>query len=370
MAMIAHMATLRRGRCRSCTSSTDSEPATSSRRSRSSRTRTSGADRRGLGPRAPEGRRLHPDRPNLRGTAQNPDVFFQAREACNPFYLAVPGIVRESMERFAKLTGVAYGLVRLRLGAPDAECVLVHDGIGRRAPRTQAVAKLVARGREGRPPDGAPVPAVRHRGLRGSAAEDGARDRRARPHQGAGGDRRAAVPGRGHRARRGVARAGRDAAGDRRPLRTVVGRSSRRRWPRRRSTRSRSRSRSATSPSASTSRTCRSRSTMRSTLSRRASRAASTASVPTAPSARPRTRSRSSARTRRSTCRATSSTTASKSGAITVSHLRFGPKPIESSYLIRHADFIACHQFEFMRSSTCWCLPGPAQRSCSTAPTG
>src|ERR1700756_235256 len=42
-------------------------------------------------------RALTPDRPVLRGTAQNPDVFFQAREACNPYYLACPGIVRETM---------------------------------------------------------------------------------------------------------------------------------------------------------------------------------------------------------------------------------------------------------------------------------
>ncbi|MEJ5200095.1 MAG: pyruvate:ferredoxin (flavodoxin) oxidoreductase, partial [Anaerolineae bacterium] len=55
-------------------------------------------------------RALNPERPFIRGTAQNPDVFFQSREACNPFYLATPGIVQEYMDRFAKLTGRAYHL--------------------------------------------------------------------------------------------------------------------------------------------------------------------------------------------------------------------------------------------------------------------
>jgi len=55
-------------------------------------------------------RALSPDRPVIRGTAQNPDVFFQAREACNPFYDAVPGIVQSVMNRFADQTGRAYHL--------------------------------------------------------------------------------------------------------------------------------------------------------------------------------------------------------------------------------------------------------------------
>src|ERR1700756_528752 len=50
-------------------------------------------------------RALNPDRPVLRGTAQNPDVFFQAREACNPFYLACPAIVQAVMDSFAGRTG-------------------------------------------------------------------------------------------------------------------------------------------------------------------------------------------------------------------------------------------------------------------------
>ena len=55
-------------------------------------------------------RALSPERPKLRGTAQNPDVFFQAREACNPFYDAAAGIVQKHMDKFAKLVGRQYHL--------------------------------------------------------------------------------------------------------------------------------------------------------------------------------------------------------------------------------------------------------------------
>jgi pyruvate-ferredoxin/flavodoxin oxidoreductase len=75
---------------------------------------------------------LSPDRPVLRGSAQNPDVFFQAREACSPFYRAVPGIVQQVMDRFATLTGRAYHLFDY-YGAPDAERVIVIMGSGSEA---------------------------------------------------------------------------------------------------------------------------------------------------------------------------------------------------------------------------------------------
>jgi pyruvate-ferredoxin/flavodoxin oxidoreductase len=75
---------------------------------------------------------LTPDRPIIRGTAQNPDVFFQAREACNPFHAAVPGIVQSVMDRFAALTGRAYHLFDY-YGAPDAERVIVLMGSGAEA---------------------------------------------------------------------------------------------------------------------------------------------------------------------------------------------------------------------------------------------
>ncbi len=72
-------------------------------------------------------RALNPDRPVLRGTAQNPDVFFQARERCNPFYLACPDITQKVMDKFAGLTGRRYRLFDY-VGAPDATQVLVIMG--------------------------------------------------------------------------------------------------------------------------------------------------------------------------------------------------------------------------------------------------
>ena len=57
--------------------------------------------------RAHRARALRPDRPVMRGTAQNPDVFFQAREAVNPYYLAVPGHRQEEMDKFARVSPAA-----------------------------------------------------------------------------------------------------------------------------------------------------------------------------------------------------------------------------------------------------------------------
>lgn len=74
-------------------------------------------------------RGLSPDRPMIRGTAQNPDVYFQGRETVNPFYATTPGIVQKYMDRFAKLTGRAYKLFDY-FGAPDAEYVIVAMGSG------------------------------------------------------------------------------------------------------------------------------------------------------------------------------------------------------------------------------------------------
>jgi pyruvate-ferredoxin/flavodoxin oxidoreductase len=74
-------------------------------------------------------RSLSPDRPVLRGTAQNPDVYFQARETVNPYYMAVPGIVQDAMDRFASLTGRRYKLYDY-IGAADAERVVILMGSG------------------------------------------------------------------------------------------------------------------------------------------------------------------------------------------------------------------------------------------------
>lgn len=69
-------------------------------------------------------RAMNPENPVLRGTAQNPDVFFQNRETINKFYAACPDIVQEEMDKFAKLTGRQYHLFDY-VGAPDAEYVAV-----------------------------------------------------------------------------------------------------------------------------------------------------------------------------------------------------------------------------------------------------
>ncbi len=74
-------------------------------------------------------RALSPDHPFIRGTAQNPDVFFQARETVNPYYLACPEIVQKVMSKFAKVVGREYHLFQYA-GAPDAERVIVLMGSG------------------------------------------------------------------------------------------------------------------------------------------------------------------------------------------------------------------------------------------------
>ncbi len=72
-------------------------------------------------------RSLNPERPVIRGTNQNPDIFFQAREACNPFFSAVPETVAGYLKQISKLTGRDYQLFNYH-GAPDAEYVLVAMG--------------------------------------------------------------------------------------------------------------------------------------------------------------------------------------------------------------------------------------------------
>jgi pyruvate-ferredoxin/flavodoxin oxidoreductase len=89
-------------------------------------------------------RALTPDRPKLRGSAQNPDVFFQAREAANPFYIATPTIVQNAMDRFGERTGRSYRLCDY-VGAPDAERVIVLMGSGAGAVE-ETVAALNKRG--------------------------------------------------------------------------------------------------------------------------------------------------------------------------------------------------------------------------------
>jgi pyruvate-ferredoxin/flavodoxin oxidoreductase len=74
-------------------------------------------------------RALTPDRPVIRGTAQNPDTFFQARETCNRFYFECPSLTQEAMDRFAAITGRGYHLFDY-VGHPEAERVVVLMGSG------------------------------------------------------------------------------------------------------------------------------------------------------------------------------------------------------------------------------------------------
>ena len=89
--------------------------------------------------RAHRARALDPEHPFIRGTAQNPDTFFQGREAVNPFYAATPQIVQAAMDRFAGLTGRAYHLFDYD-GPDDAERVLIVMGSGAEVARETAQA--------------------------------------------------------------------------------------------------------------------------------------------------------------------------------------------------------------------------------------
>jgi pyruvate-ferredoxin/flavodoxin oxidoreductase len=89
-------------------------------------------------------RGMSPDQPTLRGTAQNPDVFFQAREACTPFYDAIPAAVQGLMDDLATRTGRSYRLVEYT-GAPDADRVAILMGSGVGAAQ-EAVEEMVRRG--------------------------------------------------------------------------------------------------------------------------------------------------------------------------------------------------------------------------------
>jgi pyruvate-ferredoxin/flavodoxin oxidoreductase len=94
--------------------------------------------------RAHRDRALSPERPFIRGTAQNPDVYFQARETVNPFYARVPGVVEDAMGRLGERTGRRLRLVEYT-GHPDADRVLVVMGSGGETVR-ETVAALTAEG--------------------------------------------------------------------------------------------------------------------------------------------------------------------------------------------------------------------------------
>jgi pyruvate-ferredoxin/flavodoxin oxidoreductase len=89
-------------------------------------------------------RALSPDHPVMRGSAQNPDVYFQGRETVNPYYAACPGIVQKAMDKFASLTGRQYRLFEY-VGSPNAERVMILMGSGAEAVQ-ETVENLNAKG--------------------------------------------------------------------------------------------------------------------------------------------------------------------------------------------------------------------------------
>ncbi len=94
--------------------------------------------------RAHRARALSPNHPVLRGSAQNPDVYFQARERCNPYYTAFPAIMQRAMDAFANVVGRQYRLFDY-VGAPDADRVIVMMGSGAETAH-EAVEYLTAHG--------------------------------------------------------------------------------------------------------------------------------------------------------------------------------------------------------------------------------
>ncbi|MCW8983391.1 MAG: pyruvate:ferredoxin (flavodoxin) oxidoreductase, partial [Gammaproteobacteria bacterium] len=91
-------------------------------------------------------RALNPDNPFIRGTAQNPDVYFQGRESANPYYDKVPGIVQETMDELAELTGRQYHLFDY-VGAEDADKVAIVMGSGAEA-ISETIKELNGRGQK------------------------------------------------------------------------------------------------------------------------------------------------------------------------------------------------------------------------------
>jgi len=89
-------------------------------------------------------RALNSEHPCIRGTSQNPDVYFQGREATNPFYLQVPSLVTKYMDKFAKLTGREYSLMSYH-GDKAAERVIIIIGSGAKT-AMQTLDELVAKG--------------------------------------------------------------------------------------------------------------------------------------------------------------------------------------------------------------------------------
>ena len=119
--------------------------------------------------RAHRARALNPEHPFIRGTAQNPDTFFQARETVNPFYASCPDIVQSAMDHFAKLTGRHYHLFDYD-GPAGCRARPHPDGLGRRD-RARDGRGAPRRGRKGRRAAGAAVSSLFGRAFSRGAAQ-------------------------------------------------------------------------------------------------------------------------------------------------------------------------------------------------------
>ena len=131
MAVISHLATLENQCARSCISSMASAPLPKCRRS-------DAVEYDELAPLMPwdkvkefRGRALNPDHPHQAGTAQNPDIYFQNREAANKHYDDAPAIIEDVMAKVSKLVGREYKPYQY-VGAPDADKVIMAMGSGLR----------------------------------------------------------------------------------------------------------------------------------------------------------------------------------------------------------------------------------------------
>ena len=297
-------------------------------------------------------RGLTPDAPVVRGTAQNPDVFFQAREASNPYHLAVPGIVQEVMDELATRTGRRYGLVdyhgALRRGPRDH-----RDGLGQR--RGRGDGRHARRGR------------ARRSGCSASASSSRSRPSRSSPRCRPRFDPSRSSIGPRSRARSASRSTSRSSPPWPRRWTATTRRSQRR--PRviggRYGLSSKEMTPSMVKPifdelAVDAGRSAISRSASTTTSRTSACRSTTAFQVP-----RPAGEvqavffglgSDGTVGANKASVKIIGESTdlfaqgyfvydSKKSGSITVSHLRFGPQPIRSTYLVEGADFVACHQF-------------------------
>jgi pyruvate-ferredoxin/flavodoxin oxidoreductase len=338
IALVAHLAAIEAA-CRFCTFSTAFAPAMRSRKSNA----IDYADMAKLVNReavaAFRARGTNPERPELRGTAQNPDIYYQGREAANP--------LPEATGHRGRLYGQGQRADRTHynlfdyVGAPDAEKVIVSMGSSCETIE-EVVNYLNGQGEKGRAGQGAPLPSLSPEHLVAAIAPKRQGGHRARSHQGARRAGRSAVYG----CLYGARRAGPFGQDPRRPLRSGLQGVQPRPWSRRSST---------TWPQAAP----------KNHFTVGITDDVTNTSLPWKPGFRRGSGGHGACKfwglgadgtvgANKSAIKIIGDNTdmyaqayfaydSKKSGGITISHLRFGKKPIQSTYLIDAADYIACH---------------------------